>query len=167
MALDLAAAQIEVEADREGEDGDEDQIPGMGHRIDRKRRRHADRRQPAKDGIGDVVGEGEAREPDRCREGANHDIGHRTRHADREAHHAIKHEHGLKRGAGVAVEGEGGDAEKDARAHEEEAGADTVDQGAGDDDAEDQEQRAEAGAGERLRRGVAIELLQEGGGPAS
>lgn len=60
MALYLAAAQIEVETDREGEDGDEDQIPGVGHGVDRKRRRHADRRQPAEDGIRDVVGEGEA-----------------------------------------------------------------------------------------------------------
>ncbi len=54
MALYLAAAQIEVETDREGEDGDEDQIPGVGHGVDRKRRRHADRRQPAKYGIRDV-----------------------------------------------------------------------------------------------------------------
>ncbi len=82
MTFDLAAAQIEIDAEREGEDGDEHQIPGMRHRVDRKRRRYTYRRQPAEDRVGDIVGEGEAGEADRGREGADHDIGHRTRHAD-------------------------------------------------------------------------------------
>ncbi len=120
--------------------------------------------QAAEDGVGHVVGEGEAGEAHHSREGVDHYIGDGADDPDcKSRQHVEGHQLGHARQQTV-VEGISGTRQQQGAQHEGQTAAEAVDEATIGDAAQGERDNSQGVGGQRLGGGDAIHLLQVGGG---